>query len=101
MAEEISLERYKQAYREMRMEEEKRVFLIHLVDYAFVNAALITLNLLYVPEVIWFFWPLLGWGIGIAIHYLVAVRWLEKGLRRRGNCRVAGKGACEVAFCTR
>ena len=35
MAQEISLERYKKAYREVREEEEKRGFLAHLVVYVF------------------------------------------------------------------
>ncbi len=47
MTEEISLESYKKAYREIRMEEEKRGFLIHLVVYLFVNAMMIVINFLF------------------------------------------------------
>ncbi|MDI6815454.1 MAG: 2TM domain-containing protein [Dehalococcoidales bacterium] len=83
MSNEIPLEDYKRAYREMKIEEEKRGFLIHLVVYALINAGLITLNLLVVPKVIWFFWPLLGWGIGITVHYLNAVRWIERELKKK------------------
>ena len=83
MSNEITLEDYKRAYREMRIEEERRGFLIHLIVYALVNAMLITLNFLFVPEVIWFFWPLLGWGIGITAHYLGGVRWIEKDLKKK------------------
>jgi hypothetical protein len=81
MAEEITLEEYKKAYEEVRKEEEKRPFLIHLVVYVLVNAMLIIINFIYSPEDIWFFYPLIGWGIGITIHYLGAVRWVEKSLR--------------------
>jgi hypothetical protein len=81
MAEEIFLDDYKKAYREIRVEGEKRGFLTHLVVYVLVNVMLILINLLYSPEYIWFFYPLIGWGIGITIHYLSAVRWIEKILK--------------------
>jgi len=68
------LEEYKRAYREIRKEEEKRGFLIHLTVYLFVNA---------MPKKIWFFYPLFGWGIGVTMHYLFGVRWLDKILEER------------------
>jgi len=83
MAEETSLEEYKKAYREVVSEEEKRVFLIHLVVYVLVNAMLIAFNFIYSPEAIWFFYPLIGWGIGISIHYLSGVRWIQKELEEK------------------
>ena len=83
MTEEISLEEYKKAYREIVVEEGKRGFSVHLVVYVLVNAMLIAINLIYSPEAIWFFYPLIGWGIGISMHYLFAVRWIEKWLRER------------------
>jgi hypothetical protein len=83
MGEEISLEEYKKAYREIRAEEEKRGFLIHLAVYLLVNAMLIVINFVYSPEAIWFFYPLIGWGIGLTAHYLGAVRWIEKDLKNK------------------
>ena len=83
MAEETSLEEYKKAYREIVSEEEKRDFLVHLVVYVLVNAMLIAINFIYSPEAIWFFYPLIGWGIGISMHYLFGVRWIQKGLEER------------------
>ena len=83
MAKGISLEEYKKAYREIRKEEERKGFLIHLVIYALVNAMLVVINLLYSPNAIWFFYPLLGWGIGLFIHYLFGVHWIEKGLEEK------------------
>jgi len=83
MGEERTLEEYKKAYREIRAEEEKRGFLIHLTVYVLVNAMLIVINLLHSPEDIWFFYPLIGWGIGLTAHYLGAVRWIEKVLKNR------------------
>jgi hypothetical protein len=83
MAEEISLEEYKKAYGEIVSEEEKIGFSVHLVVYVLVNAMLIAINFIYSPEDIWFFFPLLGWGIGISIHYLFGVRWIQKELTEK------------------
>ncbi len=81
MAVEISLDEYKLAYREIKTEEEKRGFLIHLVAYLLVNAMLFGTNLIYTVRVIWFIYPLFFWGIGITAHYLGAVRWIESNLK--------------------
>ena len=83
MPNEISLEDYKKAYREMKIEEERRGFIIHLIVYVLINIGLVILNLLLSPEAIWFFWPLIGWGIGITMHYLNAIRWIEKNLKEK------------------
>jgi len=48
--------------------EEKMGFFIHLVAYVVVNAGLAALNLATTPDVLWFHWPLAGWGIGIVLH---------------------------------
>lgn len=44
---------------------------IHLAVYAAVNALLIVINLVTTPGYHWFWWPLLGWGIGLGLHALV------------------------------
>ncbi len=48
--------------------EELREFYQHLIVYLAVNAFLVVINLLTSPEHLWFYWPLFGWGIGLAIH---------------------------------
>ena len=45
-------------------------FRIHLAAYVLVNALLIAINLIFTPNTLWFYWPLLGWGIGILAHGL-------------------------------
>jgi hypothetical protein len=47
-----------------------RGFYIHSTVYVLVNLLLIAINLLTSPSVLWFVWPLLGWGIGLAAHGL-------------------------------
>lgn len=50
--------------------EEIKGFYIHLFFYVIVNCGLLAINLIFVPNHWWFFWPLMGWGIGIAAHGL-------------------------------
>ncbi len=80
MSEEITLEEYKKAYREMELEDARRGFLAHLTAYILVNIMLIVINVVYTPKVVWFFFPLIGWGIGLAFHYVGATYWLRKEL---------------------
>jgi len=47
-------------------------FYIHLAAYVIVNLVLLAVNLATSPGNLWFVWPLLGWGIGILAHGLVA-----------------------------
>jgi hypothetical protein len=45
-----------------------RKFYMHLGIYVLVNLSLFLRNILMSPDNLWFYWPLLGWGIAIAIH---------------------------------
>ncbi len=44
-------------------------FYIHATAFVLVNIALFVINVL-VGGVWWFYWPLLGWGIGLGAHIL-------------------------------
>ena len=50
--------------------EEKLGFYLHLATYFVVNLFLISLNVIVSPGSYWFFWPLLGWGMGLILHAL-------------------------------
>jgi len=52
------------------VEEEKKGFRIHRTVYLCVISLLAFVNLQLTPELIWFVFPLTGWGIGLTIHYL-------------------------------
>jgi len=54
--------------------EALRGFYIHLTVYVIVNLFLFLLNIITSPEVLWFYWPLLGWGIALVVHAL-SVFW--------------------------
>jgi hypothetical protein len=53
--------------------EELQGYYIHLLVYTVVNGGLFAINLLTKSDdgEWWFFWPLVGWGIGLAIHTMV------------------------------
>ncbi len=44
-------------------------FRVHVVAYAIGNGLLFLIDLL-TPGSWWFFWPMFGWGIGVAMHWL-------------------------------
>jgi hypothetical protein len=64
-------------------------FKIHFVTYALVNLLLLAVNLLTTPNQLWFYWPLLGWGIGIVAHG--AAEYYAGA--RRGGIRIAPRQA--------
>jgi len=45
-----------------------RGFYGHAAVFVAVNLLLLAINLLTAPDRLWFYWPLLGWGIGLAAH---------------------------------
>ena len=47
-----------------------RDFYRHLSVYVIVNLGLFLINMAVSPEALWFIWPLMGWGIAIALHAL-------------------------------
>jgi hypothetical protein len=79
-----SIEDFKQAWKEVEIEEAERGFLTHLIIYIIVNAFLIFINLYTSPKSLWFPWPLAGWGVGLAFHFafsrerFVIAEWEEK-----------------------
>ncbi len=51
--------------------QEIKGFYAHAVMYLLANAGLVVLNLATLKKndsVIWFIWPLIGWGIALAVH---------------------------------
>ena len=49
-------------------------FRVHLITYVAVDALLLAINLVTSPNKLWFYWPLLGWGIGILGHAFAVYR---------------------------
>ena len=58
---------YEQALRQAR---DLRAFYNHLLVFVVVNLFLFIVDYLGGPDEWWFYWPLLGWGVGLAVHGL-------------------------------
>ena len=64
-------------------------FYIHLIVYVVVNLILFSINMIVSPDDLWFLWPLMGWGVGLAIHALTvfgyasgfSADWEERKIR--------------------
>jgi len=48
----------------------KKGFFYHLASYAIVIGFLFCLNIVTSPFEMWWIFPALGWGVGLAFHYL-------------------------------
>lgn len=59
-------EKYKLAKERVK---EIKDFYSHLIIYLIVNLLIFLINYIVSPGVYWFYWPLIGWGIGLAIHW--------------------------------
>lgn len=65
--------------------KELKSFYGNLISYCIVIPFLIILNLISSPRSIWFYWPMLGWGIGLVAHgmsvFAIGKGWEEKKIR--------------------
>ena len=70
-------------------------FLWHFAVFVMVNLTIVAINFNYTPKVLWFIWPLAGWGCGLMLHGFAAslgsgmssdlvAREIEIEKRRRG-----------------
>ena len=69
-------EKYQEAKQRVK---QLKGFYVHLTVYVLVNAMLFLINLTTTPDVLWFIWPLIGWGVGILMHAVYVFgfgRWL-------------------------
>jgi serine/threonine-protein kinase len=88
------------AKRDAWLRQRRLIFYRHAGIYAIVNAAILVFGLVLLSFTPWWIWvlPALGWGVGVAIHALVAFTanehdwvehnegmqwWLENRERRR------------------
>ena len=79
------------AKRDAWLRRQRRVFYRHAGVYLIVNGALLMLGLVLLSFTPWWIWflPALGWGIGLAIHALVALSaneddWAEENEQMQG-----------------
>ncbi|WP_042722860.1 2TM domain-containing protein [Flavobacterium sp. B17] len=65
--------------------KEIKSFYGNLISYCIIIPFLIIINLMTSPDDIWFYFPMLGWGIGVAAHgmsvFAIGKSWEEKKIR--------------------
>jgi hypothetical protein len=65
------VEEKSEAYiRAVKRVEAKLGFYRHFAVYIGVNSLLFLINVFSSPGEWWFYWPLLGWGIGVFFHFM-------------------------------
>jgi hypothetical protein len=67
---------------EERIEDARKGMMAHAIVYVCVSVLLATINLLLVPNVIWFIYPVIGMGIGLAMHYLFGIVLFTRKARK-------------------
>ncbi|MDN5421904.1 MAG: 2TM domain-containing protein [Chryseobacterium sp.] len=82
----IGYKKETQAYKKaVRRVKELKGFYGNLTSYCLVIPFLVALNLLTSPGHLWFYWPMLGWGIGIVAHAVnvfgIGKTWEEKKIK--------------------
>lgn len=60
-------QRYKHA---RKLVKKKKAFYAHFSTYLVMGAFFLILNTVTSPGHWWWYWPMLGWGIGVGIQYL-------------------------------
>ena len=69
----VSEERYLKAQKRV---EDLKGFYGNLTSYVLVNIGLVILNLVTSPNELWFIYPLLGWGLGVALHAMSVFNYM-------------------------
>ena len=78
--------RYEKARKKVEM---IKWFYIDIGLYVVINLSLFLLNILTTPDNLWFYWVMLAWGIGLAVHAVVVYgfsnvlgdEWEERKIR--------------------
>jgi hypothetical protein len=70
----MNVEEYQKRSREYEMSEARKGLMAHAAVITVVSAILAVVNLSFVPEVIWFVFPVVGMSIGVVAHYIFGVR---------------------------
>lgn len=75
--------------RAVKRVKELKGFYGNLISYCIVIPFLVIINLLTSSKQIWFYWPMLGWGIGLVAHgmtvFAIGKNWEEKKIREIMN----------------
>jgi hypothetical protein len=89
-----TLTAYQAAERDISVREARTGIRVHATVYAIVIPLLALVNLVVVPEFLWFFFPMLGWGLGLTLHFFFGYRRAgEQVARHQAQVAMAAQGA--------
>lgn len=80
---EVTLEDDKRVGRQPEHKRARRGFTLHAIVYAVVLAGLIILSVTLGDVFPWAGLPMVWWGVGLTLHYLYGVRWVDKTISGR------------------
>ena len=66
---ELNFTREQLFYKAQKRVEDIKEFYVHLSVYCIIIPVIVFVNLKYVPEFHWFWFSLLGWGMGLFFHW--------------------------------
>lgn len=69
----FDVEKYQKAKKRVK---EIKGFYGHLASFILVILFLAFLNFRFSPKHIWFYWPMLGWGIGLFFHAVAVFNFI-------------------------
>jgi hypothetical protein len=83
----LTVEQYREAEFGYTLEESKRGFKVHAIVFGVVMTGLIALNACLIAftdaDFPWAIFPLVGWGVGLAFHYVYGYRRAAQAARTR------------------
>ncbi|MGI8648816.1 MAG: 2TM domain-containing protein [Rubrobacter sp.] len=82
MNENITLDEYRRAAREVGVEVVAESFRVHVIIVV-VNVVLAILNFLLLPEFIFFYYATIGWGVGLLVQYFMGYRRRQEIVEKR------------------
>lgn len=83
----VSLKEYEDTELALAKAEGRQGLTIHAVVTVLVSAVLIAVNVIWAPQFPWSPFAILGMSIGVLMHYLFGVRWVEQ-LTRKHQARI-------------
>ncbi|HEX9979280.1 MAG TPA: histidine kinase [Flavobacterium sp.] len=63
-------------YKMQRKVEDIKGFYSNLYSYILINIGLAVLNLATYPQFLWFLFPVIGWGIGVIVHWMSVFNYI-------------------------
>ena len=71
-----------EAAKEQWTQRQRREFNSHLTTYCIINGFLFMVNMITGPRALWVIWPIMGWGLGLAFHYVNAFFMADEKVER-------------------